>query len=135
MSSLQKTLVTAVVTLVVGSFSATSSAAVLRQAHGTYVTNLNTGTIDFVTVKAVRLVNITAFQGNFRINGRGYPGIMYPTPTGVWVMTWYFGYSGIPAGQATVTLQPDNTLTGPIYFYNRSGATIEQGTTTIRLQY
>lgn len=113
----------------------TASAAVLRSAVGTFQTPARQGVFKFVTVKAVRIVNTTAYQGNFNIGVRSFPGVMFPTPDGRMSMAWYYGSTGITAGQGIAAKQADGSYSGPIDFLNRNGSISEQGTATFKLGF
>ena len=43
------------------------------------------------------------------------------------MVLWYYGTSGNMAGNALVTLQPDGTYSGPVWFFDRKGNTTNSG--------
>lgn len=126
--------VVAILTAIIGS-SEPVAAQVIRSATGTFQTNLRNGSFKFVTVKAVRVGNTTALQGNFNIAGRSFPGVMFPTVDGRMSLAWYYGSTGITAGQSVAAKQADGTFSGPISFVNRNGTLTEQGTLTFKLGF
>ena len=110
------------------------SAAGLSVAHaagptltGTYVTPLTQSTISYTAVRAIR----GGSEGNYVVGGVRYPGSLYAATGGGTGMVWYFGTSGIMAGNALVTVQTNNTYAGPIWFMNRKGVTTDSGTVTV----
>ena len=96
-------------------------------AKGTFVTPTTQGTIQYTMLRAIH----GGSEGKYKVAGKGYPGSMYAAVGGGTGMVWYFGTSGIMAGNALVTLQPDGTYSGPIWFFDRKGATRDTGTVTI----
>ncbi|MFN8110066.1 MAG: hypothetical protein U0Y82_09520 [Thermoleophilia bacterium] len=95
--------------------------------HGTYTTPTAHGTLSYTAVRAFR----GGSEGNWVVGGKRYPGSLYNAVGGGTGMAWYFGTSGMTAGNALVKLQPDGTYSGPVWFFNRAGATTDTGTVTI----
>lgn len=118
---------------VIGAAAADCSAQAVRKITGTFSTPVQQGAFKFTSVRAVRVVNMTAYEGNFVIAGKTYPGSVLPTPTGL-SMVWYYGVSGIQAGQALATLQTAPTYSGNITFFTRGGAISSEGTLIVTLQ-
>jgi hypothetical protein len=56
---------------------------------------------------------------------------MYAAVGGGTGFVWYFGTSGIMAGNALVTTQADGTQSGPIWFFDRAGNQVDAGTFTL----
>ena len=94
---------------------------------GTYVTPLTQNTITYTAVRGIR----GGSEGNYVVGGVRYPGSLYAATGGGTGMVWYFGTSGIMAGNALVTLQTNSTYAGPIWFMNRKGVTTDSGTVTV----
>ena len=65
------------------------------------------------------------------VDGKSYPGSMYAAVGGGTGFVWYFGNSGIMAGNALVTAQADGTSSGPIWFFDRAGNQVDSGTLTL----
>lgn len=74
---------------------------------GTYVTPLTQNTISYTAVRAFK----RGSEGNYVVGGVRYPGSLYAATGGQPGRVWYFGTSGIMAGNALVTLQTNNTPT------------------------
>lgn len=111
-------------------FSPMTAQAAVPYISGTYQTPSQQGTIAFKPIK--RVIQF-GYQGTIKINGKSYPGVMYFPRTGGVGLAWYYGYSGITAGNALGTLQPDGvTYSGPVWFFNRQGNTIDTGTITFQ---
>lgn len=75
------------------------------------------------------------YQGNFKVNGKTYPGSLYFSRTGTtggFGMVWYYGTSGNMAGNAVLSPQADGSYVGTFLFLDRKGATIDSGTATVR---
>lgn len=113
---------------------ATSLAAVLASTalaaatmHGTFTTPTQQGKISFIAQRAFS----GGTQGQFAVAGKSYPGSIYRAVGGGTGLVWYYGYSGLTAGNALVTLQPDGTYSGPVWFFNRAGTVIDSGTVTV----
>jgi hypothetical protein len=70
-------------------------------------------------------------EGRFAIDGKSWPGSAYAAVGGGLGKVWYYGTSGIMAGNALVVLQSDGPDTGPIWFFNRAGTTTDSGTVRI----
>jgi hypothetical protein len=94
---------------------------------GTYVTPTKSGTITFTPLRAFR----GGVEGRFVISGKAWPGSIYSATGGGTGMVWYYGTTGIMAGNALVTTQPNGSGTGPIWFFDRKGNTIDAGTVTL----
>ncbi len=122
-----------VAVLLVGALVSDCSAQAVRKITGTFNTPVQQGAFTFTSVKAVRVVNRTAYQGKFVIAGKSYPGTVLPTPTGL-SMVWYYGVTGITAGQAFVTAQAAPTYVGDITFWTRSGTMSSTGSLSVALQ-
>jgi hypothetical protein len=103
------------------------SAQAAPMMSGTYVTPARQGRISFVGLRAFR----GGIEGKFNIDGKSSPGSLYSATGGGTGLVWYYGVSGIMAGNALVTLQPDGTYGGPIWFFDRRGNTTSSGTTTV----
>ena len=103
------------------------SAQAAPMMSGTYVTPARQGTISFVGLRAFR----GGIEGKFNIDGKSSPGSLYSATGGGTGLVWYYGVSGIMAGNALVTLQPDSTYSGPIWFFDRRGNTTSAGTTRV----
>jgi len=95
--------------------------------HGTYATPTRNGTITFVGLRAFR----GGVEGRFVIDGKVSPGSTYGATTGGTGMVWYYGTSGIMAGNGVVTLQANGTYAGPIWFFDRKGNPTDTGTAVI----
>lgn len=95
---------------------------------GTFVTPTQSGSLSYTPVRAFR----GGSEGNFVVGGRRYPGSMYAAVGGGTGLVWYYGVSGLMAGNALVTVQPDGSKSGPIWFFDRRGNTIDAGTLTLR---
>jgi len=70
-------------------------------------------------------------EGTYVVGGKRSPGSMYAATGGGTGMVWYYGTSGIMAGNALVTLQPGGSYSGPIWFFDRKGNTTDTGTVTV----
>jgi hypothetical protein len=106
----------------------TTTALAAPILHGTYTTPLRAqGTISYTPVRAFH----GGSEGTFKVDGKGYPGSVYAATGGGTGMVWYYGTSGIMKGNALVTLQSNGTYSGPIWFFDRKGNTIDSGTTTV----
>ncbi|MBL9146058.1 MAG: hypothetical protein JNM99_20420 [Verrucomicrobiaceae bacterium] len=91
---------------------------------GTFVTPKKSGTMKFTAVKAVRVGSWgVAYQGNVNISGKRYPGTLYGTS-----LTWFYTPNYETNGDARLALQTDGSYAGPITFYSKLGAIIDQGT-------
>lgn len=97
---------------------------------GTYTTPLRQGTIQFTALRGFR----GGMEGSFKVDGKISPGSLYAARGGGTGLVWYYGVSGIMAGNALVTLQPDGTYSGPIWFFDRKGNTTSSGTTTVTIR-
>ena len=109
--------------------AAVPAQAVGPYVAGTYVATARQGTIQFTPVK--RVIQF-GYQGNFRIDGRTYPGSYYTirgTPN--IGMVWYYGSSGLSAGSAVVAPVGGTTYAGTITFTNRQGQVTDAGTVTV----
>jgi hypothetical protein len=95
---------------------------------GTYVTSAGQGSLRYTAVRAFR----GGSEGTFVVGGRSYPGSAYAATGGGLGLVWYYGYSGITAGNALVTVQTNGIYSGPIWFFNRAGGTTATGTLTLR---
>ncbi len=110
--------------------SPTDVHATVPNVSGTYQTPSQQGTITFKPIK--RIVQF-GYEGTFKVGGKSYPGSIYFPRSGGVGMVWYYGVSGIMAGNALGTLQSDGvTYSGPIFFFDRKGNTIDSGTTTFK---
>lgn len=116
--------IAAIAALVIGVVSASASAATL---HGTFTTPTKQGTISYTAVRAIR----GGSEGNFVVAGKRYPGSIYAAVGGGIGLAWYYGTSGITAGNALVKLQPDGSYSGPLWFFSRSGSVTDEGTATV----
>ena len=105
-----------------------TSAQAAPTLTGTYVTPLQSGSLSYTAVRAFR----GGSEGNFVVGGKRYPGSAYAARGGGTGLVWYFGTSGIMAGNALLTAQPDGTYAGPIWFFDRAGNTTDTGTLTLR---
>lgn len=91
---------------------------------GTFTTPKKSGTIKFTAVKAVRVGSYgVAYQGNVNVSGKSYPSTLYGT-----ALTWFYTPNYETNGDARLMLQADGSYSGPITFYNKLGAIINQGT-------
>ena len=118
-------ILTAIVALFVLGISAAHAAPT---ATGTFVTPNASGTIKFTAVKTVARLGS---QGNFNVNGKGYPGMIYvgrPAGTG---LVWYYGNTGIMAANALLFPQADGTFSGQILFFDKRGNVTDTGTATM----
>ncbi|MFN8644595.1 MAG: hypothetical protein U0802_24135 [Candidatus Binatia bacterium] len=96
---------------------------------GTYVSDAGQGTIRFTPLRAVVQFG---YEGNFVVNGRRYPGSLYGIRGTANVgLVWYYGVTGIPAGNAVVSPAGGTTYSGPIQFTSRAGAVTAAGTATV----
>lgn len=95
--------------------------------HGTYTTPTASGTISYTPLRAFR----GGSEGRYVIGGQTRPGSMYAAVGGGVGMGWFYGYTGVMAGTALVTLQPNGTYSGPITFLARDGSTLDAGTVTV----
>jgi hypothetical protein len=105
----------------------TLSASAAPTLSGTYVTPTKSGKITFTALRAIR----GGFEGNFVISGKTWPGCIYAGTGGGTGLAWFYGTSGIMAGNAMVTTQPNGSGTGPVWFFDRKGNTIDTGTVTL----
>lgn len=104
--------------------------AVVPYISGTYQTATHQGTIKFTPIK--RVIQF-GYEGTFKIDGKNYPGSLYLPRTGGVGLVWYYGSTGIAAGNALGTLQADGvTYSGTVYFFDRKGNTIDTGTATFK---
>ena len=104
--------------------------AAVPYVSGSYATPLKSGAFKFNPVK--RVIQF-GYQGNFVVSGKSYPGVLYAIRgTSNVGMAWYYGVSGIQAGAAVVTTQPDGTLTGTIEFTDRKGNITDSGSITLK---
>ena len=114
-------------------FSPMVAHAAVPYISGSFQTPTQQGPLKFTPVK--RVIQF-GYQGTVRIGGKNYPGVMYLPRTGAAGtvgLAWYFGNSGITAGNAIATVQPDGvTYTGTVWFYDRNGNTIDSGTVTFQ---
>ncbi len=110
--------------LLFGLVVVTSVTAWAATFTGTFSTPRGTGSLSYTAVRAFR----GGSEGNFVVGGRRYPGSAYAAVGGGTGLVWYYGTSGIMAGNALVKLQPDGTYSGPIWFFDRAGNTIDAGT-------
>jgi hypothetical protein len=94
----------------------------------TYVATASQGTITYTAQRAFR----GGSEGKFVVNGKTFPGSAYAAVGGGLGLVWYYGTSGNMAGNALITLQPDGTNSGPIWFFNRAGAQTDSGTVTLQ---
>ncbi len=118
----------AVAAVVVAALSISVAAATAAPTlHGTYVTPTTQGTIAYTALRAIR----GGSEGTYVVAGKRHPGSLYAAVGGGTGLVWYYGTSGIMAGNALVTLQPDGTYAGSIWFFNRAGATIDSGTVRV----
>lgn len=95
--------------------------------HGTFATPLKQGTITYTAQRAISYGS----EGKFVVAGVSHPGSMYRAVGGGIGLAWYYGYTGLTAGNALVTLQPDGTYSGSVWFFSRAGAVIDSGTITV----
>ncbi|MFO0940356.1 MAG: hypothetical protein U0930_06265 [Pirellulales bacterium] len=109
--------------------TASASSAAIPNVTGTYTTNSKQGTISFTAVK--RVIQF-GYQGTVKIDGKGAPGVEYFPRTGGVGLAWYFGYTGITAGNAFCLPQTDGSYSGPVWFYDRRGNIIDSGTMTFK---
>jgi hypothetical protein len=115
--------------------------------QGQYVlTSGNTGAFKYTPLRAIIQYGS---EGNFVICGKSYPGSMYAIRYGQYAggvgMVWYYGTSGIMAGNAVVQRQADLTAcpnisllitptscsVGSITFTARNGTPIDSGMLTV----
>lgn len=119
------TMAVAIAVTVAAMLATTAAAAVVM--HGTFVTPNRQGNVSYVPARGIR----GGSEGTYTIGGKRYPGSLYAAVGGGTGMVWYYGVSGVMAGTALVTAQPDGTYKGPITFLARSGATTDAGTVTV----
>lgn len=98
--------------------------AAIPYVSGTYTTPTQQGTVKFNPVK--RVIQF-GYQGNYNINGKSFPGVLYFPRTGGMGVAWYYGVSGIPASNALLQPQADGTYRGPVWFFDRKGNQIDSG--------
>jgi hypothetical protein len=89
-----------------------------------YVASKSQGTIAYTALRAFH----GGSEGRFVINRKTFPGSAYAATGGGLGLVWYYGYTGRMAGNALLTLQPDGTYSGPIWFFDRAGNQIDAGT-------
>jgi hypothetical protein len=95
--------------------------------HGTFATPLKQGTITYTAQRAIS----GGSEGKFVVAGVTRPGSMYRATTGGIGLVWYYGYTGLTAGNALVTQQPDGTYAGSVWFFNKAGTMIDSGTISV----
>jgi hypothetical protein len=95
--------------------------------HGTFTTPLKQGTVTYTAQRAFA----GGSEGVYKVAGVSRPGSMYRATGGGVGLAWYYGYSGLTAANALVSLQPDGTYSGPVWFFDRAGNTIDSGTITV----
>jgi hypothetical protein len=105
--------------------AAASLAAVTM--HGTFTTPTQQAAISYTAKRAFH----GGTERTFTVAGKKRPGSMYAAVGGGTGFVWYYGVSGIMAGNGLVTLQPDGTYTGPIWFFDKKGRTTDSGTMTV----
>lgn len=100
---------------------ATSAGTVTLRGH--FTTATTSGGIVYTALRTIP----GGSEGKYRIAGVKHPGSLYaaaPEGTG---LAWYYGVSGIAAGNALITLQPDGSYRGSIWFYDRKGNVVDSG--------
>lgn len=110
-------------------FTAPVSSAAVPNVTGTYITTTKSGTVSFVAVK--RVIQF-GYQGTVKIDGKGSPGVEYFPRTGGIGLAWYYGNTGLTAGNAMCFPQPDGSYTGQVWFFDRKGNIIDSGTMTFK---
>lgn len=94
----------------------------------TYVAAKSQGTIIYTAQRAFR----GGSEGKFVVSGKSFPGSTYAATGGGLGLVWYYGTSGIMAGNALITLQPDGSYSGPIWFFSRTGVQTDSGMVVLR---
>ena len=118
-------IVTAVTAALAGVLATAALAA--PTMSGSFATPTTQGNIAYTAQRAFH----GGSEGRFVVAGKSYPGSMYAAVGGGTGLAWYYGTSGLMAGNALVKLQPDGTYSGPIWFFARSGTTTDSGTATV----
>lgn len=95
---------------------------------GTYRTLVLRGTIQFTPF---RRVPDSGYEGRFVIDGKTYPASIYHPRTGGVGLVWFYGTSGIMAGNTLGSMQADGSYAGPLWLFDQRGNTTDSGTARI----
>jgi hypothetical protein len=125
----------------------TPAGAAPAPVQGQYVlTSGNTGAFKYTPLRAIIQYGS---EGNYVIGGKSYPGSMYAIRYGQYAggvgMVWYYGTSGIMAGNAVVqrqvdltacqtlnlTITPISCSIGSMTTIDRRGNVLDSGTVTV----
>lgn len=119
------------VSMLLASTTLTARAATATLS-GTFTTQNGTSPIKYTMVKAMARLGS---QGNYVINGKTFPGVLYAIRGGSLGMAWFYGSTGITAGSAVVSPTGNlNEYSGTIQFVDRQGNVTSSGTITITMK-